>query len=85
MVLMKINNLITLKDNTNYLLLEEIQYENKKYFFCVKVDEEKTKPINDYVFLKEETIHNKESVKIIKDSKLIEILYNIILKNFINS
>ncbi len=82
---MKVNDLITLNNATNYLLLEEIFHENEKYFFCVKTDKEKNKPINEYAFFKEESINNKESIKIIKDNSLIEVLYNIILKNFINS
>lgn len=82
---MKVNNLVTLNNGTSYLLLEEIFHENRKYFFCVKTDNLKTKPINEYAFLEEESIKTLESVKIIKDSKLIEVLYNIILKNFINS
>lgn len=82
---MEVNNLITLNNGDNYLLLEEIKDENNKYFFCVRVDESKTKPVNNYVFVKDESSNNKRSVKIVKENKLIEKLYNIILKNFINS
>lgn len=82
---MEVNNIITLNNGNNYLLLEEIIEENFKYFFCVRVDKEKKKPINDYVFVKDESSNNKVSVKIIEENKLIEKLFNIILKNFINS
>lgn len=85
MMIMKVNDLITLNDNSNYLLLDEIIHDKDKYFFCVKVDEEKTKPINDYVFIKGDSINNQKSVTIIKDNSLIDVLYDIVLKNFINS
>lgn len=82
---MQVNNIITLNNGDNYLLLEEILHENAKYFFCVRVDGKKTKPVNDYVFVKDESIKNKVCVKIIKENKLIEKLYDIILRNFVNS
>lgn len=78
---MEVNNLITLNNKDNFLLLEEVLHENCKYFFCVRVNEDKTKPINDYVFLKD----NQKSVTIVKEENLIEKLYDIILKDFINS
>lgn len=82
---MEVNNLITLNNKDNFLLLEEVLHEDCKYFFCVRVNEDKTKPVNDYAFLKDDTKDNKKSVTIVKEESLIEKLYDIILKDFINS
>ena len=49
---MKINTVITLDDNTNCLLLEDITHENKKYFLATILNE-KNEPSKDSAIFEE--------------------------------
>lgn len=79
---MKVDNIITLSSGVNYLLLDELNYDNNKYFFCVKVDESKTKPINEYVFVKEDRKDDRLFATIIKETNIIEKLYSLLILQF---
>lgn len=75
---MKVDNVITLSSGVNYLLLEQLEYQKEKYFFCVKVDETKTKPIHDYTFVKESKKDDKIFVTFVKESGLLQTLYTML-------
>ena len=46
--------MITLEDNATYVLLDETEIENKKYFFAVKIDEKTQNPTTEYEVFEEE-------------------------------
>lgn len=48
------DTMITLDDNTTYVLLDETVVEEKKYYFAVKVDEETGNPTTEYEVFEEE-------------------------------
>jgi len=51
---MEKDTMITLEDNTTYVLLDETEIENKKYFFAVKIDEKTQNPTTEYEVFEEE-------------------------------
>ena len=82
---MKIDTVITLDSNENYLLLLNKKVENESYFLSVLVDS-KNEPTNKYLILKEvikddETYIQKISNPILM-SKLIEEYKNIYDSNY---
>ena len=51
---MEKDTMITLDDDTKYVLLDETEIEGNKYFFAVKIDKETENPTTEYeVFLEE--------------------------------
>lgn len=79
---MKIDNIITLSSGVNYLLLNELKLESDKYFFCVKVSEDKKKPINEYCFVKENIVNGKLFAKVVNENKMIEKLYSLLVNDY---
>lgn len=51
---MEKDTMITLDDNTTYVLLDESVIEDRKYFFAVKVDNETKNPTTEYEVFEEE-------------------------------
>ena len=79
---MKVDNVITLSSGINYLLLEQLEYQKEKYFFCVRVDETKTKPIHDYTFVKESKKDDRVFVTFVEESGLLHTLYTMLTKEY---
>ena len=79
---MKVDNVITLSSGVNYLLLEQLDYQKEKYFFCVRVDETKKKPIHDYVFVKENKNKDKVFVTFVEESGLLQTLYTMLTTKY---
>lgn len=51
---MEKDTMITLEDNSTYVLLDETEINEKKYFFAVKVDNETGNPTTEYEVFEEE-------------------------------
>lgn len=51
---MEKDTMITLDDNTMYVLLDETEIDNKKYFFAVRVDNETKNPTTEFEIFEEE-------------------------------
>ena len=56
---MEKNTMITLEDNSTYVLLDETEVEGKKYFFAVKLDSKKENPTTEYEVFEEEVEDGK--------------------------
>lgn len=63
---MKIDTVITLKDNRKYLLLLESDLDLEGYFLAVQLDE-KEEPMNTYAVLQDIEKDDKHFVKKIED------------------
>lgn len=75
---MKEQDVITLDDGKQYLLLDELIYENKKYFFSVEVDQKGvTQEDKGGIFLKATKENGDEYVEIVESTLLLEKLYTI--------
>ena len=51
---MEKDTMITLEDGETYVLLDETEINEKKYFFAVKIDEETKNPTTEYEVFEEE-------------------------------
>ncbi|MEG2311598.1 MAG: hypothetical protein RSB72_02745 [Bacilli bacterium] len=78
---MIINNVITLDDNTKYLLLDDTVLENIKYFYAVEVDNVSLEPLEHFVFLKESLDSKNICATIIDDVELCSALLIIFTNN----
>lgn len=77
---MSINNVITLDNNENYLLLEKAELNNINYFLAVKLNSEE-EPTEEYKILEEEIENNDTYVSELKDTNII----NELLSSFTTS
>jgi hypothetical protein len=69
----KIDYVITLDDNTKYMILDQGNYDGKSYFFTSRIDENDNLT-NDFNIL-EETVNNEEiTVKTVEEADLLEAL-----------
>jgi len=48
------DTMITLDDDSTYVLLDETEIENKKYYFAVKIDNATQNPTTEYEVFEEE-------------------------------
>lgn len=71
---MKVNNIILLEDNQKYLLLDETIYEDKKYFYAVKVTDDTLQPTEKYKFLEQKQDIENVYVSEVKDEEIISAL-----------
>lgn len=75
---MKEQDVITLDDGKEYLLLDELKYENKKYFFSVEIDEKGvTQEDKGGIFLKATKENNEEYVEVVESPILLEKLFTL--------
>ena len=51
---MEKDTMITLEDGETYVLLDETEINDKKYFFAVKIDNETQNPTTEYEVFEEE-------------------------------
>lgn len=79
---MRIDNVITLSNGTNYLLLDELKYKNGKYFFCIEVDKSKKLPLVNYSFIKEVNKDSRLYACLVNDKKVTSKLYDLLVKNY---
>lgn len=80
---MSVEDIITLDDNREFLILDIIDYEGSKYIYCVEVDEEeKTK--ENFIFLKLDVDASGEYVSEVQDEATINKILPIFTANYLN-
>lgn len=77
---MEKDTIITLEDNSVYVLLDETKIEDEKYFFAVKLDENNN-PTTEYEIFK----YVEEDGEVFMDTLEDEILKQSILVDFTNN
>ena len=80
---MDINTIITLEDQTKYVLLDKLTKNKKKYFFAIKLDQEDNPTIVYEIFELEKS--NKDTyMNIVEDENLRENIFLEFTNNYIN-
>ena len=82
---MMVDTIITLDNNLNYLLLDETMLDNRKLFFATKVDENLSKPTNEYLFIEEINRNGEVYAKVVKDKELIKYLSTVFTSNYLDN
>ncbi len=80
---MEIEDIITLEDNLEYLILDKTIINNEKYLYCVEIDKEE-KPTTNYNYLKEIDVNNELYIEEVKDEKMLEMLINVFTNNYLS-
>ena len=69
--MLKVNTIIKLKNNESYVILNEVNYEDKPYFLVMGVDENKDVIPSKVLIINEVNQGDKTFIKIITDQDLI--------------
>ncbi len=81
---MKVNEIIELANNKNYLVLDAISYESNKYYYCVEVDREDL-PTTEYKYLKEIKENEETYVEEVTDENTKKVLTALFSINHLNN
>ncbi len=66
---MKKDTIITLEDNEKYVLLDQVELENGKYFLALELDENE-EPTRHYEIFEEEVEDGESYMTIVEDKNL---------------
>lgn len=75
---MNIEDIITLDDNKEYLILDIIELNKERFLYCVEIDEEEM-PKQEYKYLKEIIENDEVYTEEVKDKDLLEALTALVL------
>jgi len=81
---MNIEDVITLDDNKDHLILDKVELNNKEYLYTVEVDQEDM-PTSNYHFLEVFHESNGEAVEEVEDKEVMASLTSILTAKHINS
>ena len=76
---MRESDIITLNNNTNYMVITKVEYNKKDYYLIIPVDEKDGLIFTNFKFAKYTIENGEEFVEIINDKKLHNALYTILL------
>lgn len=71
----KINQIITLDDNTKYLILDQGVYLNKNYYLVSKLSDDFSDLTNHFSVFEETKIDNKTKIQSVLNKDLLEKLF----------
>lgn len=81
---MEKDTLITLDDNTKYVLLEEIVVDNQKYFYSVKMEIENEVPTNEYEIFEYEEENGETYLTALENDEIKERILIEFTKKFVD-
>ena len=77
----KIDYVITLDDNTKYMILDQGNYDGKSYFYTSRIDENENLT-NDFNILEETITNDLITVKTVEQEDLLEALVDYFKSRF---
>lgn len=80
---MEINDIITLQDNREYLILDRVSLNNIYYDYGVLVDKDEN-PTGDYIYFKETMKNNEIYVEEVQDKDTLETLISMFTLKVLN-
>ncbi len=81
---MEKEDIITLEDNTEYMVLDIALFNQEKYLYCVRIDEEEM-PTNEYKYLKEMNENGELFIEEVEEEGIIEVLSSLFAADYLNS
>lgn len=81
---MKKDDIITLEDNVEYMVLDTAEINHEKYLFCVEIDEQEM-PKTEYKYFKEIKENDDLFAEEVIDENSIEALTAMFAADYLNS
>lgn len=69
-----INSILILDNDEKYMVLNQAVYQNKNYFFVVRVSENEEDVLDEFKLLEEAEINGQKSLQLVTDEKIIDLL-----------
>ena len=69
-----INNILTLDNDEKYMVLNQAVYQNKNYFFVVRVSDDEEDVLDEFKLLEETEINGQKALQLVKDENIIDLL-----------
>ena len=80
------DKIIEMDNGKNYYVLNDVEYQNKKYLLTIECDIEKDEIVDeDYLVMELDIVDNELAIKQIKDDKIAMIVTDMLLKKVKNS
>ena len=80
---MNVEDIITLDNNKEYLILDKAEFDNNKYLYCVGISKDE-KLTDEYVYLKEIEENNEFFIEEVNDEKILKNLNNLFTKSYLS-
>lgn len=77
-------DIITLEDNIEYMVLDIVELNHNKYLYCVEIDE-KEMPKQEYKYFKEINENGNLFTEEVKDKNIIDTISAMFSINYLNS
>lgn len=69
-----INSILTLDNDEKYFVLNQAIYQNKNYYFLVRVTEDEEEVLDEFKFAEEVEVNGERAIQLVQDEKIIELL-----------
>ncbi|MDE5540039.1 MAG: hypothetical protein K2J20_06090, partial [Bacilli bacterium] len=79
---MKIEDVITLENGKEYVILDIVMYENEKYLYCIGIDKEE-KPTKEYIYLKGIEENGQFYIEEVDDEKVLKAIIALFTANYL--
>lgn len=79
---MEKDTIITLDNNVEYILLDEVEENNKKYFLAVQYSSKDNKTSNNYKLFEEINDNNEFYLEEVSDEKIKQVLLALFTVNY---
>lgn len=81
---MNVDTIITLSNNSKYLLLDKTSIEDKNYFYAIGVKDDLETVTREYIFIEEIKRDGKTFIKKVEDKETKEFLLTVFTNNYID-
>ena len=81
--MMNIRDVITFKDNKEYVILDMLETNNEKYLNCVGIDKEEN-PTNEFIYFQGIEKNNEYFVEEILDKNKLNDIINMFKNKYLN-
>ncbi len=81
---MNVDDIITLEDNVEYMVLDTALFNNDKYLYCVEIDENEM-PKEEYKYFKEIDENGNLFTEEVEDEDIIEGISALFALNYLDS
>ena len=80
---MNIDDIITLEDNVEYMVLDIVELNHERYLYCVEIDSEEM-PKQEYKYFKEVIEDGTLYTEEVEDPNILETIISMFTMNHIN-
>lgn len=74
---------ITLENNKEYVILDTVKYKDEKYLYCVGIDKDEN-PTKEYIYLKGIEEDGEFYIENVEDQETLQIIISLFTANYLS-